>query len=187
MNFINSQYITAKMTHLTPEDGYQGMKKNGIKLIDRGDNALLYKPPGFWISLDGEWEDWCIGEEFRDVQNETICDVYLKPNLLFLRISTVDDANELISYLIPELHYHRVESDFFPISDLMTMSRYQIHELHKGNLVTARNVWHKALDTCDGIYYENSGDLHFHTIFNTWDCSSVMLFDPRNASIIKQS
>ncbi len=44
------------MTHLTPEKGYQGMKKTGIKISDMGDNALLYKPPGFWISLDGEWE-----------------------------------------------------------------------------------------------------------------------------------
>jgi hypothetical protein len=192
MNFINSQYITAKMTHLTPEDGYQGMKKNGIKLIDRGDGALLYKPPGFWISLDGGWEEWCIGEEFRDVQNETICDVYLKPNLLFLRISTVDDANELFSFLIPELHNHRIlDHTFlgidFPLSDLMIISNYQIHELQKGNPVTAKSVWRKALESCDGIYYENSGDLHFHTIFNTWDCSSVMLFDPRNANIIKQS
>jgi len=113
--------------------------------------------------------------------------VYLKPNLTFLRISTIDDANELFSFLVPELHLYHSESDYFPLSDLMTISHYQIHELHKGNLVTARKVWSKALDTCDGIYYENSGDLHFHTIFNTWDCSSIMLFDPRNASIIKHT
>jgi len=114
MNFINSQYITSVMSHLTPEDGYQGMKKTGIKIPDRGDTALLYKPPGFWISLDGGWEEWCISEEFRDVPNETICNVYLKPNLTFIRISTVEDANELMSFLVPELHLHREESDFFP-------------------------------------------------------------------------
>jgi len=173
------------MTHLTPEKGYQGMKKTGIKILDMGDTALLYKPSGFWISVDGGWEDWCTSEEFRDVQNETICDVYLKPNLTFIRISTVQDANELMLFLVPELYLYKSESDF-PLSDLMTISRYQIHELYKGNLVTARKVWRKAFDICDGIYYEDSGDLHFHTFFNTWDCSSIMLFDPHNATITKQ-
>jgi len=192
MNFINSQYITSKMTHLTPEDGYLGMKKTGIKIPDRGDNALLYKPSGFWISLDGDWEKWCTSEEFRDVPNETICDVYLKPNLTFIRISTVKDADELFSFLIPKLHNHRIHvHNFldmdFPLSDLLTVSRYHMHELQKGKLVTARQVWSNALNRCDGIYYENSGDLHFHTVFNTWDCSSIMLFDPRNAIITKQS
>ena len=186
MNFINSQYITSKMTHLTPEEGYLGMKKTGIKIPDRGNTALLYKPPGFWISLDGDWEDWCTSEEFRNVDVETICNVYLKPNLTFIRISTVEDANELMLFLVPELSLHYVKSNFFPLSDLMTIIHYQIHELHKGNLVTARKVWANALNNCDGIYYENSGDLHFHTIFNTWDCNSIMLFDPRNVSITKR-
>ena len=175
------------MTHLTPEEGYDGMKKNGIKIIDRGRDALLYKPPGFWISLDGDWEEWCTSEEFRDVQNETICDVYLKPNLTFIRISTVEDANELMAFLVPELHRYRYMENYFPLSDLLTISKYQIHELQKGNFITARKVWANALESCDGIYYENSGDLHFHTLFNTWDCSSIMLFDPRNVIITKQS
>lgn len=174
------------MTHLTPEKGYLGMKKTGIKISDMGDTALLYKPPGFWISLDGEWEQWCTSEEFRDVEHEIICNVYLKPNLTFIRISTVEDANELMSFLVPQLHLYQLESNFFHSSDLMTISHYQTHELHKGNLITARKVWRKALDTCDGIYYENSGDLHFHTIFNTWDCSSILLFDPRNVILTKQ-
>ena len=174
------------MTHLTPEDGYQGMKKNGIKLTDMGNDALLYKPPGFWISLNSEWEDWCIGEEFRDVKNETICDVYLKPNLTFIRISTVDDADELMSFLVPELDFYTTEPDLFPLSDLITMSRYQIDQIHRGKIVTQRTVWSNALESCDGIYYENSWNLHMHSIFNTWDCSSIMLFDPRNVSIVKQ-
>ena len=186
MNFINSQYITANMTHLTPEEGYLGMKKTGIKIQDRGDIALLYKPPGFWISLDGEWEEWCTSEEFRDVYHETICNVHLKPNLTFIRISTVPDANELFLFLIPKLTNLSFLDGNFPLSDMMTLIHYQSNEFRNGNFVTARQVWSNALNSCDGIYYENSGDLHFHTIFNTWDCSSIMLFDPRNAMITKQ-
>ena len=164
------------------------MKKNGIKLSDMGDDALLYKPPGFWISINGDWERWCTGENFRDVKNATICDVYLKPNLLFIRISTVLDADELFLFLIPELkaHYDGFYDFSSSLSDLISISRYQIHELYKGNLVTARSVWGKALEICDGIYFENSTDLHFHTIFNTWDCDSIVLFNPSNLTISKK-
>ena len=189
MNYINSQCITENLTHVTSHEGYDGMMSNGIKIVARGDNALLYKPPGFWISINGDWERWCTGEEFVDVENATTCDVYLKPNLLFIRISTVYDADELFLFLIPELKHHNLfpEHSFStPLSDLINISNYQIEQVHKGNLVTARSVWGKALDTCDGIYYENSSDLHFYTIFNTWDCDSIVLFDPTNATISKK-
>ena len=186
MNYINSQYITAKLSHVTSHEGYEGMVKNGIKIKDMGNDALLYKPPGFWISLDGDWERWCTGEQFIDIPDQTICNVYLKPNLLFIRISTVSDADELFLFLIPELIHHQVSEYSCALSDLLNISRYQIHELHKGNLVTAHSVWDKAIQICDGIYYENSSDLHFHTIFNTWDCDSIILFDPRNSTISKK-
>jgi len=185
LNFINSQYITANLTHLTHEKGYDGMIKNGIKIGDRGDTALIYKPPGFWISVDGDWERWCISEEFRDVERETICNVYLKPNLIFIRISTVEQADELALFLLPELE-NRFPDVGFHLSDLINFSHYHIEKLRQGIPVTQRTVWANALGNYDGIYYENSGNLHFDTFFNTWDCDSLMLFDPRNASLSKQ-
>jgi len=189
LNYINSHYITETLTHVTSHEGYDGMINNGIKLKDRGNDALLYKPPGFWISINGDWEEWYTGNEFGDVEGSTICNVYLKPNLLFIRISTVSDADELFLFLIPELKHHNIFPEYsfsFPLSDLMNISQYQIGQLQKGNLVTARTVWGKAMDTCDGIYYEDSSDLHFHTIFNTWDASSIVLFDPTNVTISKK-
>jgi len=178
LNFINSQYISANLTHLTPEDGYEGMIQNGIKLVDRGNTGLIYKPPGFWISVDGDWERWCISEEFRDVEMETICKT-------FIRISTVDDADELVLFLLPGLE-HRFSDVGFHLSDLLTFSNHHIEKLRQGILITPRTVWANALNSCDGIYYENSGHLHFDTFFNTWDCDSLMLFDPRNATLSKQ-
>jgi len=190
LKFINSQYITAPLTHLTPEDGYNGMKKNGIKLVDLGKNALIYKPPGFFISMNGDWERWCESEQFRDVEAETICKVHVKPNLTFIRIENVEDANDLVRFLLPDIKnefpdlnqtfdgaYPRGE---FPISDLLNFSRYQINLLKKGVDLIHREVWGKALASCDGIYYVNSWELHMHTIFNTWDCDTLLLFDPRN-------
>ena len=189
MNYINSQCITENLTHMTSHEGYDGMMSNGIKLQDMGSAALLYKPPGFWISINGDWEEWCTGNDFGNVKESTICNVYLKPNLLFIKISTVSDADELFLFLIPELKHHNLFPEYsfsFALSDLMNISQYQIGQLQKGNIVTARSVWGKALDSCDGIYYEDSSDLHCDTIFNTWDASSIVLFDPRNATISKK-
>jgi len=185
MNFIQSQYIIEPLTHLTPEDGYIGMKKNGIKLVDRGKNALPYKPPGFFISMNGDWERWCTGEEFRDVQKETICEVYIKPNLTFVRIENIDDANELIEFILPDIknEFPDLNDSFggeFPISDLLNFSRYQMNLMKKGVEMIQREIWKKALSDFDGIYYVNSWELHMHTIFNTWDCDTLLLFDPRN-------
>ena len=103
MKFINSQNITENLTHLTDEKGYQGMKKNGIFIPSIGIHGLAYKPSGFWISIDGDWERWCRLEHFRNVPEETICDVYLKPNLTFIRIQSVYDADELMKFLLPDI------------------------------------------------------------------------------------
>ena len=200
MKFINSQYITSPLTHLTPEDGYHGMKENGIKIVDRGKDALIYKPPGFFISMNGDWERWCESENFRDVDEETICDVYIKPNLTFIRIENVEDANNLVRFLLPDIRnefpdlnnpFDRILGKFpggeFPISDLLNFSRYQINLLKKGVEMIQREVWGRALDTCDGIYYVNSWALHMNTIFNTWDCDTLLLFEPRNIiSLVKK-
>ncbi len=194
MNLIQSQYITAPLTHLTPEAGYIGMKKNGIKLVDRGKNALPYKPPGFFISMNGDWERWCTGENFRDVVGETICDVYIKPNLTFIRIENIDDANEIVEFILPDIKNEFPDLDDkmfprgeFPISDLLNFSRYQMNLMKKGVEMIQREIWKKALDDFDGIYYINSWGLHMHTIFNTWDCDTLLLFDPRNVISLQKN
>ena len=174
MNFIQSQYITAPLTHLTPEDGYHGMKKNGIKISDRGRDALIYKPPGFFISMNGDWERWCESEQFRDVKKETICDVYVKPNLTFIRIENIEDANDLIRFILPDI------KNEFPDLNNSFGGEFPINLLKKGVDLGHREVWGKVLASCDGIYYVNSWELHINTIFNTWDCDTLMLFDPRN-------
>lgn len=161
------------------------MKKNGIKVIDRGREALIYKPPGFFISMNGDWERWCESEDFRDVDEETICDVYIKPNLTFIRIENVDDANNLVRFLLPDIKnefpdLNHLFGGEFPISDLLNLSRYQMNLFKKGIELIHREVWGRALAGCDGIYYVNSWELHMNTIFNTWDCDTLLLFDPRN-------
>jgi len=124
------------------------------------------------------------------VEKETICKVYVKPNLTFIRIENVEDANDLVRFILPDIKnefpdlyqtfgggYPRGE---FPISDMLNFSGYQMNLLKKGVVINYREVWGKALASCDGIYYVNSWELHANTIFNTWDCDTLLLFDPRN-------
>ena len=116
--------------------------------------------------------------------------MYLKPNLTFIRIESIEDANELVRFLLPDIKNefpdlnHPFGGDFpggeFPVSDLLNFSRYQINLLRKGVEMIQREVWGRALASFDGIYYVNSWELHMNTIFNTWDCDTLLLFDPRN-------
>jgi len=201
MKFINSQYINAEMTHCTVQNDYLSMRENGINI--RVKDGLLYKPPGFWISVNYGWEEWSGAEEFQQDRNVQ-CNVYVKPNLTFIKISTVEEANELAMFLLPDLFniigmQDNVFSRMFPtfsswpemdrpISDLISFSRYEIYMTQKtGKPVRSIETWKKALESCDGIYYENSWDLHMDTFFNTWDCDSLILFDPSNViSIMKR-
>jgi len=185
MNFINSQYINTDLTHCTVEDDYISMRENGIHVRMTGDKGLIYKPPGFWISVNYGWEEWSGAENFqqdRDVQ----CNVFIKPNLTFIRISTVDEANELIRFLLPNMRDYN-PGFHFEISDLIQFSHYEFEQIKKGKKVNSGTTWNNALNSCDGIYYENSWELHMNTIFNTWDCDSLVLFDPSNVlSIMKK-
>ncbi len=154
------------------------MKKEGIRIKERD---LLYKPPGFFISIDNEWEEWCSGNDFGN-SDGVICDVYLKPNLEFLHVKTIEDANELSRILLPGIDsYHPFLVDFgYAPSDMMSFTQYQINECKKGRTIKPRDIWVKILENYDGVCYEYSSDLHLRTFFNTWDVSCIVLFDPEN-------
>ncbi len=170
---------------MTTKDGYTGMKKNGINI--RVPDGMMYKPPGFWISVNYGWEEWSSAEGFQQHRDNIQCNVFINPNLTFIRISTIEQANELVRFLLPDMknYYPEFHRD---ISDLINFSRYGTEIYNKtGKKLGSLEAWKKALESCDGIYYENSWELHMDTIFNTWDCDSLVLFDPRNViSLQKQ-
>jgi len=180
MRSINSENITTKLTHVTELKDYHLMIKNGIKVKDMGDTGLIYKPPGFWISVDGGWERWCTAEGWGMNDKSIICDVRIKPGLKFLKISSVAEANVLIRFLVPDIPVYDFNGFTVEACDLLNVTHYML-ECHKqGTRLTARMLWKNALDNYDGVYYENSGSLHMHSMFNAWDASSIVIFDPRN-------
>jgi len=179
MHFVNSHKITANLTHATSRKDYELMKKNGIKVKDMGMDGLIYKPPGFWISINGDWERWCECEDFRTSDMNTICKVQLPDHLRFIRISTVEDANELVMFLMPDMPIYHFNGFSNHRSDLLNITHHMLECMKQGIILTPRLFWQNALDNFNGIYFENSGDLHMHTLFNAWDCDSLVVFDPR--------
>ena len=73
----------------------------------------------------------------------------------------------------------------FEVMDKSFIRRSFVISKYSKTPLTPRNVWANALNSCDGVYYEYSSDLHFDTMFNEWDCDSLVLFDTTNAIISK--
>jgi len=180
---MKSQDITAKLTHVTELKDYHLMVKNGIKVKDMGSHGLIYKPPGFWISIDGDWERWCTAEEWGMGDKSIICKVKIKADLEFLKISSVLEANNLIKFLVPDIPIYDFNGFTVDRCDLLNVTHYMLECSKNGILLTARMLWKNVLDNYDGVYYENSGSLHMHSMFNAWDASSIVIFDPRNVEL----
>lgn len=184
MRIINSENILDKLTHVTSPDGAAKMIKNGIKVKDMGDAGLLYKPPGFWISMNEGWERWTRGNDFQNDKSNVILDVKLKPGLRFARVSSITDAETLIRYLVPDIPQYEFSGFHVGRSDLLNVTHYMLEAHKQGLRLTAKMLWKKVLDNYDGVYYEDSETLHMRTMFNAWDVSSIVIFDPRNITLI---
>ena len=190
MDFIKSQNISEKLTHVMPSImNYFGIKKYGIRQYHR--EHMLWKPKSFWISMNHDWERWCYGEDFGNISESVICNVKLKKDLKLLKVTTVDDAENLAKILMPDMKSHRLFNNSpsigFPFNrvrfaDMLTMTIYITDKLKEGKLVGSE-LWDPITKNYDGIYYLNSNSLHFETFFNTWDCHSIALFDGSNATL----
>jgi len=183
--FIKSQDVKENLTHvLHKEEDFDKMAKEGIK-ITQLNHYMLWKPQAFWISMDYDWERWCTGENFGDMEKSTICDITLKNDLKLLKITNVKEAEELGKLLLPEeipsisrgIFGHEVR-----FSDMITLTIYQTEKMKQGHLI-GPEFWDPVTKNYDGIYFLNSGSLHFETFFNTWDAHSIALFDGKNCTL----
>ena len=185
MKIIKSHQVPQKLTHVMPSVlNYFGIQKYGIKITSLNQH-MLWKPEAFWISMDNDWETWCYWEEFGNTSKCIICDVTLKKNLKLLKITTLDDAEELASLLMPNYTPRRIFGQT-KLSDLISLSMYMTDKLEQGILV-GPEIWNPIIKNYDGIYYVNSSSLHSETFFNTWDCHCIALFNGANATLSNPS
>lgn len=180
MDFIYSQKIKEKLTHmLSKKEDYKIMTNDGIKIFKRT-NEMMWKPNCFWISMDSDWEKWCYGNDFRNAPEYYIVDIILKENLKLLKITNVNQAEELAQYILPDIQHTygwiKNKSDM----SYMTICHF---ELVKQNKPSGPDIWKGIEKEYDGIYYRNSYALHSETFFNTWDAHCIALFDGNNASV----
>ena len=190
MDFIKSQNISEKLTHiLNKKEDYDSIQKTGIKITTH-EHYMLWKPEAFWISMEYDWEKWCHVEDFVNVSESVICDVTLKKDLRLLKVATIDDAENLARLLMPDIQPGDIfEHMYFKglrfgkdarLADMITLSQYQMNNMKNGKII-GPEFWNPITENYDGIYYLNSGSLHFDTFFNTWDAHCIALFDGKNA------
>ena len=190
MKIIKSQEVSEPLTHvLHQREDYEGIKKNGFKITIH-QHESVWKPNALWISVDHDWEQWCYLSGWGEIERGFVCDVSLKDDLKLIKITSIEDAEEMAEILMPDFDatsdLPKMFSDlpeFKPKkSDMLTMTMYLIDSYKRGIKVTPGSTWEALAEKYDGIYFRNSMSLHFDTFFNTWDAHSIALFDAKNAT-----
>jgi hypothetical protein len=183
MKYILSQDVKEPKTHVFSSWEQVRAVEAGIFRIHSRAHRMLDKPPAIWISLNHDWERWCTGEDFRDIDKSIIGEVVFKPNLKFLKITNQEEADDLGILMgfnnEPKTYewaghshtFDRTPADSGHIMDFVL-------DQMKGKIPFKKTPWDEVLELFDGVYFLNNGDLHFNTFFNSWDVDCIALFRP---------
>lgn len=198
MRTIQSQSIKKPLTHIIngkePFQIYDKIVKDGFQFPDRN-TPMLFKPPKVvWISMNYDWERWCRGESFLDIDKCVIADVKLKRNLKFAYVKNINDVINLTRYIMPKGYDPIKDNDFYikypkyidrcSGINMMDLSSIMYWFLKKGIDFTKVNIWENVEDEFDGILYLNSWSTHMDSYFNAWDCDSIALFNPKDMELL---
>lgn len=117
----------------------------------------LFKPFGLWVSVEGEddWAAWCRSESFRDVDNQCVTEVVLRPGH---RVLELTNAGMMTTF--HETFW--VRPGFEWRGEMIDWPR--VAEQFQG-IVIAPYQWAHRLDgRCSPWYY-------------SWDCASGCIWD----------
>jgi hypothetical protein len=112
------------------------------------DESLILKPNGFWISVDDEWKQWCIAENFRLDCLNYVYEVTLAPKANILRISDVSGIDEFTEKF--------VGAELF-------IQWNAVAQLYSG-IIIAPYIWERRMSRDTMWYYG-------------WDCASGCIWD----------
>ncbi len=134
--------------------------KNPIgKILAKKQGDSTFKPEGLWVSVkgDGDWPEWCKGEEFGLDRLTCRTRIELRSGNNVPIISTISELFELTaSYSDPP--------DGFPVRTSMYIDWTAFARKHDG-LIIAPYLWDARLDIGCSWYYG-------------WDCASGCIWNP---------
>lgn len=132
-----------------------------------------HKPIGVWVSVNHDWEMWCRGERFVDIDNAIIMDVDFVPqgmNLLIIR--SMEDFTDWMNWL------GKKPTDNIP----EPLSSFQLEYMQYGFSYPMFNpdMWTKTAEHFDGIWVTEEGQwaTRYNTFLYGWDCNSMCIFNP---------
>lgn len=140
---------------------HYGHKKFCKEICKPIENIQLFTKPkgGFWASrIDAKfgWKDWCIGQEFRDIDENDAFRFKLKDNTKVLYINNTDILSTLPKAYIKD-------TNIFIFLDFEKLSKeYDAIEVN--------------ISECRDLYYSLCG----------WDCDSILIMNPDIIEEIKQ-
>ncbi len=115
------------------------------------------------MSVNKGRERWGLNHGFKKEKNMVSCRVVLQENLKILELSSRKDAVDLIKSV----------SEGFVEKNII---------FHKISQLFWRRV--AAHNNMDGILYKYTDYLHYNTFLKSWDCDSIVVFNPINATIV---
>lgn len=141
--------------------------KEHVDKVLSGDNTITpempFKPKGIWLSVNGGWEDWLDG----NWQEWLVGKVKLKATLK-------EDLNLFVIYNqtgFEEMWYKATGERFTPDYLYKPDNTKTFHQYLYDNYDGVRMVW-------IGACLHRLNNLYFYS----WDCSCIVVFEPKNVS-----
>lgn len=131
---------------------YGSDKYDPKKFIEPRNRNYWAKPfGGLWasnINAEWGWIDWCMSEEFNLERLQTSFTFGLKDDAKILLIAKLEDAKKYI-----------IDSEYRSISG-----------------IDFESIMNDGYDAVELIHGNNYRELHF-SLFNTWDCDSIVILN----------
>ena len=152
---------------------YGSSRFDPLLITDEGTNmACINKPnAGLWaspVNSNCGWKDWCESEQFYKNDFSKYFVFKLKPKTKILTIRSLEDWNDVLADVYTN-NPKSFDSNFIEI-------RYAVWEYIQSNF-----------DAILVIMNYNYSEMHNSFEFNSWDCDSIVVFNPEVVNIVRHS
>lgn len=190
--FVRSQTLKGKITHWALMADSELLIAGERKEPSQG---ISNKPAGLWLDWNDGWKEWCESESFHDgLKNYECLDAEVKP---FLKVWLIDSRADFFNlwrrfYREEILNAYDALKKLRKINEGLRVRRSQEAESFARGILTLHffDFWKWLKDKCGieavALTGKGQAETRFGTWLYGWDCSSIVVFDPKNVRLKKQ-
>ena len=150
------------LTHWADEEFVEKVLRGKGKPISKG----FMKPNGFWLSVNGSWEEWLEGNWEGWLENKVCLKATLSDDINLFIIDSkqtfIDKFKELTNH-----NYHRLE--MFSKYETINLFHNEIKKHYDGMWLKSEPFWRHRLDFNFMYFYG-------------WDCESIVVWNREKIS-----